>query len=192
VTVHSLPGRGLYVFTYDEEIDTLTTSQPGDLERVTRWERYVKGTWFRPYPPEGLPDLEVGVSDTTREVQEEYGDPPKVEPDILQHALRLHNASRYHIWGFEETVALTSTHRRLDLTTFNVLRHGLDALKAAGFAKPRLAAKPDKSVEIAECIWCDCVTINPESETCACGEEFSPTTKRVPPGTRIKGELLRS
>jgi len=264
VTIHVLSGRGLYVFTYDDEADLLTTSQPGGLEQVTRWETYEKGVWFDPYPRD-CPDIEVGVSDTTYGVREEYGDTPKEVAGILQHAIRLHKASRYHLWDYGETVAYTSTDRRLDLGAFNVLRHGMQALIDAGFWRPAgiwvsLAARnpgrrtvppccqaaegapnvspgiwwedeglssehrrgwtlldevddvkmlgrfknvtkcpfcgaelpkdPNKLVEIAECNYCGCLTLNPSDDVCGCGEELYPVTKTVAPGTRIKGTLL--
>ena len=45
---------------------------------------------------------------------------------------------------------------------------------------------PDRmKVEIAECIHCESLTLNPESDRCACGGELYPVVKIVPPGTRV-------
>jgi hypothetical protein len=46
------------------------------------------------------------------------------------------------------------------------------------------------AINVAECIHCGSLTLNPESDECACGEELYPVSKTVPPGTRIVGAGL--
>jgi hypothetical protein len=40
--------------------------------------------------------------------------------------------------------------------------------------------------ELTECVHCGHVTLNGESDTCACGQELYPVSKNVPPGTRLR------
>lgn len=42
-----------------------------------------------------------------------------------------------------------------------------------------------ESVQLAECVHCGSLTIEPQSDRCACGEELYPSIKSVKPGTRI-------
>ncbi len=49
--------------------------------------------------------------------------------------------------------------------------------------------KPE-SVTLSECHWCASVTINAQSDTCACGGEFYPVSKVVEAGARIMSAWL--
>jgi hypothetical protein len=42
-------------------------------------------------------------------------------------------------------------------------------------------------VEVAECTHCGSVTLAPESDMCACGQEMYPVSHLFPAGTRIRG-----
>lgn len=47
------------------------------------------------------------------------------------------------------------------------------------------SARSREGCEIAECIHCESLTLNPESDQCGCGGELYPVVKIVPPGTRV-------
>ncbi len=46
----------------------------------------------------------------------------------------------------------------------------------------RRVAKFTSQVEAAECIHCNCITLNPTSDTCTCGNELYPVSRIVPLG----------
>ncbi len=48
---------------------------------------------------------------------------------------------------------------------------------------------PEGPVTIAECVHCTCLTLNPASDRCACGEELYPVVKIVPAGTRVRASV---
>lgn len=48
----------------------------------------------------------------------------------------------------------------------------------------------EQPLELAECHDCDSVTVNPQSDRCACGREFYPVTHLVDAGVRIRGHVL--
>jgi hypothetical protein len=60
--------------------------------------------------------------------------------------------------------------------------------KLAAFVTRADGAEPVKQerIELGNCVHCNMWTIEPRSETCACGEELYPTARVAKPGARIK------
>lgn len=48
----------------------------------------------------------------------------------------------------------------------------------------------ERPVELAECVHCNSVTVNPQDDRCGCGAELYPVARIVQPGTRISGVQL--
>jgi hypothetical protein len=51
--------------------------------------------------------------------------------------------------------------------------------------------KTTSHFDLAECLWCGCFTVNPQSDRCECGHELFPVSKTCAPGSRIMGVYLK-
>lgn len=50
--------------------------------------------------------------------------------------------------------------------------------------------RDEASVNLTFCVHCGCYTVNQQADNCACGGELDATSMNVPPGTRLRGEIV--
>ncbi len=51
--------------------------------------------------------------------------------------------------------------------------------------------EPVKRIEVAHCVHCEGITLEPQSDVCSCGAELYPVTKMVPLGVAVQADALK-